>query len=221
MLVFFVNPGRSYSVEITADREPFGGLSANIRLLRFGDSCPSGPGSLSPRDTRLLAPRMAQILAQTGTGARLSFTYPGTGVGGPADFVWIVIENTSAMDRQYTYSVSEITLFGAFYFNAADFDSFITLQNTTNDSVSGTVTLLDVGNPSTAFTSTFTIPANGSIVRSTRTVVGCTATCISNQGSIQVTHDGPPGALNGFVTTSSGSAPLAFSQPLRAPREAP
>jgi hypothetical protein len=116
-------------------------------------------------------------------------------------------------------SVSETTLFGAFYFNAADFDSFITLQNTTNATVSGTVTLVDIGNPATRFTSSFTIPAGGTTVRSARTVVGCTATCPSTQGSIEVTHDAPPGALNGFVTTSSGSAIIAFSQPLRAPRE--
>jgi hypothetical protein len=219
MLAYFVNPGRSYSVEITPDREPFDGLSANIRLLRFGDLCPSGSSSLTLRDTRLMAPRLVQLSAQTGGGARWSFTYPGTGPGGPSDFVWIVIENTSVTDRQYTYSVSETTLYNPLWSTFGGFETFYRIQNTTNEDINVTLTLVNDGGTAVANT-TLAVPAGATAP--TRNTGPSGLNVPDNQaGQAILTHDGPPGAIqaDGFLGNFSVFPPVVLPIKITTARE--
>ncbi len=129
-------------------------------------------------------------------------------------FVHLTGETTCTATSEYTIQLFETTLFGPLYFNGADFDSFITLQNTTAQTINATLTLTDIGNFA-SFVFNTSVPPNGGTVLSARAVVGCTTTCPSTLGSIRISHDKEFGALNGFVTISSPSSSIPFSESLR------
>ncbi len=129
-------------------------------------------------------------------------------------FVHLTGETTCTATSEYTIQLFETTLFGPLYFIASDFDTFITLQNTTAQTVSVTLTLVDVGN-TVSFVFNSSVAPNGDTVLAARSVIGCTTTCPSTLGSIRISHDKEFGALNGFVTISSPSSSIPFSESLR------
>ncbi len=150
------------------------------------------------------------------SSSRINFIATTAALGGSIGSSDDVFLRVTGFAGRFSFSVTpqmiETTVYGAPYFTAFDFDTFITLQNTTRTGVNATVTFIDVGNPATRFSTTIPVPANGSTVISTRAVAPVATT---TQGSVQIAHDGPPGALNVLGVSSSATSGQVFQVPFK------
>ncbi len=121
------------------------------------------------------------------------------------------ITNTTASTITYEQVCTETTLYGGYNTNANPFN-FLELTNTT----SGTITARVRG---FNFDGTATVNTSVSIAPGTRFDIDIhTAAGANKYGSLIVTHDGPFGALLGYVSQYSGSPSslvLTGSIPLR------
>jgi hypothetical protein len=116
----------------------------------------------------------------------------------------------------FQFRVIDTTLVSPWWFvsGAAGYDAYIELANTTTVAVSVTVTVR-AANGTTLGTSTASIPVGGNLALP---VSGFGGGISSGSGSTQVSHNGPPGAIVGNVTTLSAVTGLSFDSPF-SPRQ--
>jgi hypothetical protein len=188
---FYADAGHSYSVEVRAPRvngyfplvttvyDSGGGVNGNC----------TGASNLAQNDTTLYPPRLVYQPCQgCGNGAtRVSFTEP---AGDALHFHDITIVNPETTGTNYTFSVSDTTLFSPSFSTYAGFAAYYSVANTTGFTINVTLTLLDTAG-NVVVTTTAAIGPAGSYSTNT-TSLGVPA---STGGSARLTHDGPPGAI--------------------------
>jgi subtilisin-like proprotein convertase family protein len=136
-------------------------------------------------------------LGPSGT-RRTCFTAPAT------ESVLFRTTQSDGSVRPHVLSIVETTLWANWWFVGGDYSSYTILRNTTGASISAMVTWRDgqgtiVGGQLTA------LPAGGVIFYDARTMTsGAVA------GSVEIAHDGEPGALEGSATTLSATTGLSF-----------
>ena len=123
---------------------------------------------------------------------------------------------TNAIANVYSIHVLgiETTLFSPWYFVdiSAGYDGFVEFRNNTSSPLSLTVTAFN-SSGSTAGTMTFSLAGNGN-----RYVqIGAAFGLSSDFGSVQLAHNGTPGAVVANITTLSATTGLSFDAPF-APR---
>jgi hypothetical protein len=115
-----------------------------------------------------------------------------------------------ATDAEYTMRVVETTLWANWFFVGGDYSSFTLVRNTTNSTISATLSWRGAGG-AVAATRTLPVPANGMLVLNARDVLSCGAgVCTPGSGSVDIAHTGSPEALVGSQTTLSAMTGLSF-----------
>ncbi len=100
--------------------------------------------------------------------------------------------------------IVDTTLFCNWWFIGGDYNAFLLVQNTIINAVNMTITWRDAGGAQRGQTSP-AIAGNGTVLPNARSFV--TGAIF---GSIQIAHNGSPGALVGTTNTQSGSTGLSF-----------
>jgi hypothetical protein len=188
---FYADAGHSYSVEVRAPRvngyfplvttvyDSGGGANGNC----------TGASNLPQNDTTLYPPRLVYQPCQgCGNGAtRVSFTEP---AGDGVHLHDVTIVNTGAAGTNYTFSVSDTTLFSPSFSTYAGFAAYYSVANTTDFTINVTLTLLDGAGNAIVTTAAAIGPAGSYSTNTTSRGVPA-----STMGSARLTHDGPPGAV--------------------------
>ncbi len=184
---FSTRPGVSYSIEAHMPVQP-ASATPTVEVFNVGDvdffvQCQTGPSTVTTRNTTAIAPIIRH------NGMRVSLA--GTG----AD---LLVRVSGFLGQVLSMQLSETTLFDPRWSTFGGFHTEFGFRNTTNATINGTLTLLnDDGTVNT--TSSFAIPANGTVFRDTRAaaLIGPTGLEVPNdsKGSAQFTHDGPPAAV--------------------------
>lgn len=101
-------------------------------------------------------------------------------------------------------TVLETTLFSPRWSTFGNFYSTWGFQNTTVQTVAGTLRVFESGNPAPIATATFTIQPNTVVFRDTRP--SDLNIAVGKAGSVVFTHTGPLGSIlmDGFITNESG-----------------
>ncbi len=184
-----------------------GGHSYEVRVGGRQDSCFDFVGNnfqVLQSDASTLITTGVDVL-----GASQISSYRATFIPITDDVVFVHLTGAASCTAtaEYTIQVFDTTLFGAPYFTAFDFDTFITIQNTTNTNISATLKFIDLINPAATFTAGVTVPMNRSTVVSTRVTVPVAS---STQGAVIISHNGPAGALKALGVASSGTSGQIF-----------
>jgi hypothetical protein len=120
------------------------------------------------------------------SSSRVSFTPPGTA----AQQVRFSLANSSGSAVNYSFSVSDTTLFSTAWSTNGSYDSFYSLYNTTNSTCSGTLTLFN-----TSGTAVTTAPVTITSGATTSTNTSTLGTVRNSVGTAKLTHNCPPGAI--------------------------
>jgi hypothetical protein len=170
---------RSYSVEVFAALDnAFPALAATV--FNGTDGC-GGTSTLVTTATTGTDP--GEPFAST----RVSFTAVDPGNGG---FHRIRVVNSGGGALTYSISVSETTMFSTAWSTFGSYDSFYSLYNTTNSTITGTLTLFNTAG--TAVT-TQAVTINSAATASTNTAA--MGTVRNTAGTAKFIHNGPPGAI--------------------------
>jgi hypothetical protein len=184
--------GRSYAIE-ALNASGFGSLSGNVNTSLCPNSDMAGI-----RDISGIAPHCP------GCGLlRWSFTAASTG------FVELRVHTTNATGMDVLLSASETTIYSPAWSTNGVFDTFYSLQNTTNATINATITLLSLGG-SVVDTATAAIPTGGTF--STNTSASGLATPRNQTGVTRITHDGPSGSILCEAVIASFAISPPFSQ---------
>lgn len=134
--------------------------------------------------------------------SRACFFNPATGGG----YVKVSAKGTSAFNVRM--ALVETTLFSNWFFLGGDYGAFTLIRNTTGNFtfVSYTVNWRDSAGTIVA-TTTGTLPANGSTVVNARSFPGAVAAV---SGTVEIAHNGSPGAIVATTTVLSGTTGLSF-----------
>ena len=204
---FYGQAGHSYSVEFvaTTDNENNGRA---IRFFNFVIWAPAdklaactGNSSLTTVDTRKYSPALARD--SYGTGRRLAFVQPTSG------FDLLTIAN-SAGAGEYSYRVSDTTLFTPRWSTYSGFDSQWGFMNMSDMTVDGTFNVYDSGNRLLASTQV-SIPAGGEVFRySSSSDLNLPRDRV---GYAYFAHTGPPRAIlaDSYMLNSAGTV-IIFSK---------
>ncbi len=194
-LYFFVAPGRSYTVEIAST----GSSSPSAVTGGYGVDCPTTSGGWPSN--------IATMPRSDGRVIRLAIE---------------ATSNTYIVTRiptgTVTYSVTETTLYNPSWSTTGGFFTQWGLQNTTNTTVTGTLTVQEAFGGSATYTRDVSLPANSGVFVTTQdTFVGGPIPA-GRGGSARFSHNGPAGAVNadGFLLNGTQIVPIGF----RAVREA-
>ncbi len=165
--------------------EAFWANTSGAILTAFGSNTePIVPGAQSRRST---------VFIPTTSGAYLGF-----------------LDNDNASAATTYMLAIETTLFSPWYFidSGSGYDGFVEIKNNTNSSVDVTVTAYD-STGSVVGTTTETISANGN----TFVQIGATFGIAGGFGSVDLAHNGMPGAVSANITTLSATTGLSFDSP--------
>ena len=121
----------------------------------------------------------------------------------------ITVINNAAANHTVYVMVVETTLFAPWFFvsPAAGYDGYIEIRNNTINTLTTVVTAFDPAG-GVFGSATIDLPANGNAVI-TATSLGV----ISSYGSVQIAHNGGPGAICANITTLSSITGLSFDSP--------
>jgi len=189
--------GNSYSLEF---KNATGANTAPGTLTVFsGDDGCSGNSSVTFRDTAGIDP------GASGGAVRVSFTAAGSGIFYRAELV-----NGSASPVDYTFTLSDTTMFSPAWSTNGPFNTYYSFQNTTGATLNGTLTLRDTAG---AVLTTFplSIPAGQTVTTNTASL-GVTR---NRTGTAKFIHDGPPGAVNTEAAIANFSTNPAYVQPVK------
>jgi hypothetical protein len=183
----YTTVGRSYSAEFA---NALGATVPPGDLTIYSDvGCSS---TVTGRDTTMLEP------PTDGGARRVSFTATTTKT-------IFRLANSTGADSEYTFNVSETTLYSPAWTTNGTYDTYYAFQNTTTALINGTLTLLDMNGATVQTLAISNIPAGG--IFGTNTVsLGVTRNRV---GNARFTHDGPPGA----VQIKADQANFAVSPP--------
>jgi hypothetical protein len=189
--------GNSYSLEFknaAGNGTPPGALT----VFSGDDGC-SGISTAVVRNTSAIDPGAA-----AGT-ARVSFTAAGSGSFYRAELV-----NGPGSPVDYTFTLSDTTMFSPVWSTNGAFNTYYSFQNTTGAALNVTLTLRDTaGTPLNTFNAL--IPAGQSVSTNTSTL-GVTR---NRTGTAKLVHDGPPGAVNAEAAIANFSTNPAYVQPVK------
>lgn len=191
--------GKSYSCTVMGT-----GTGSN---LDFSNSVTGPSGAIPAAFTGLITPA---VVAEDVVGDnRISVTPTESGA-----HIFTVI-NADADAETGRLDCVETTLYGGYNTNVNDFN-FLELLNTTNSTITGTITAVNFDGTVVINAQAFTVTANNRADVDIHTAAGA-----DRFGLIRVSHNGPPGALQASVSQYSGTASdfeLRASTPLR-PRD--
>jgi hypothetical protein len=187
---------RSYSVEVHNVLRDYRDGTYSTNLNTF--DCPT---------SNLAGIRNTQDIEPSPQGSnqdiqRFSFTSTSNGLGE-------VRAGSTSGTVQLQVSVSDTTLFSNWFFLGADYGSFTLIRNTTAASVAYRINWRSAAGAILA-TTTGTIAANGSAVANARDFP---AAVTAGSGTVEITHDAPPGAIVASTTVISGTTGLSFDAP--------
>jgi len=117
-------------------------------------------------------------------------------------------------DTLIRFKMVDTALNGPWFFveSATSYNAFIEIGNTTNTAVSVTVTIRNPAGATIGTPQTVAIAGYGNTALN---VVSSFGTTVANgSGSVQVAHNGAPGAIVANVTTLSAMTGLSFDAPL-------
>ncbi len=166
------------------------------------------PPTISARSTGNMTPAITGESGDAGNN-RLSF------ITATADRYQITVTNAKVGGEVVRVRCLETTLYGGYNTNVNDFN-FLELTNTSDDSISGTITATNFDGEVVIDEDDFTVAANSRSDIDIHTAAGT-----DKFGIIKVVHNGPFGSLQGVVSQYSGSVSdfdLSTSTPLT-PRE--
>jgi hypothetical protein len=165
----------SYSVEVTNDVA--GGGTLTVTVFRGDDGC-SGQSTSIVNETSALDPAAAGSSRTSFTASGLDSRYR------------IRVENTTGAAVSYTLVLRETTLHSASWTTNGSYNTYYAFQNTTAASVAARLILRDLAGLQ-AGSFSFAIPPGGTASVNT---VGM-AVPRDRNGTAQLIHDGPPGAI--------------------------
>jgi hypothetical protein len=189
--------GNSYSVEFnnaSGDSTPPGTLT----LFSGDDGC-VGTSTMTARDTEHIDP------GSHAASRRKSFVAAGTGT-----FFRARLDNAAGPAMPLSFSWSDTTQFSPAWSTFATFDTYYSFQNTTGETIAGTLTLLD---SSGAELSTFavSIPTGDTVSVNTASL----GVSRNQTGTGKLTHDGPPGAVLAEAVIANFNISPAYVQPVK------
>ncbi len=105
----------------------------------------------------------------------------------------------------------ETTLFSPWYFvdSADGYDAYVEIRNNTSSDVHVRVKPYDSTGTRLGPPSVVNLPRNGNTV----VQIGTTFGIAGGSGSVQIAHNGPPGAIAANITTMSATTGLSFDAP--------
>jgi hypothetical protein len=196
--------GHSYSLEVSA---PFGGAPNTTISAAFN----TGPCSFSNAsdfvDTTNTSPT---VLGVNGNFARASYTAP------TDRYVYATVHVTGGSSTNYTFSVTDTTLFNPRWSTNQGYITVYGFQNTTNQTIHGTLTV----NVTFGGSGSLTYDLNGGagVAPGAQFLValgpGLTIDVPAGEGgSAMLAHDGPPGALavDAYFINSVSLVPAIFA----------
>jgi uncharacterized repeat protein (TIGR01451 family) len=190
--------GNSYSLEFKNTTGT--GIPGTLTLFAGDDGCGNATSTAIVRDTTPFDPA-------TGTGAvRLSFTATGTDLHYRAK-----LNNGTAGTVAFSFRWSDTTLFSPAWSTNGAFDTFYSFQNTTNGTVTGTLTLRDTAGATVATFNNLSIPSGQTLSTNTASL----SVTRNRTGTAKFTHDGPPGALLGAAAIGNFTINPAYVQPVK------
>jgi len=196
--------GRSYSLQTTTDEPHGNAIQHTLVACQFN---PSGTAT----DTSATDPRIVSVISVTAQGGRrISF------ISGATDNYLFEFRNTdSNSSHQFRAVLEETTQFHPGWSTGGGFNTFYSIQNTTNASCSVTLKLFNLAGTEVA-TTTQSIAALALLATNTQALgVGAGVA-----GTGRLTHDCPPGgilvdaAIANFNTSPAAIIPAKF-QPAR------
>jgi hypothetical protein len=145
---------------------------------------------------------------------------PGGGQGfGPSRGCYIAPATEQNLIRIDTFESSahtlhvktiNTTLFSPWFFSGGGYEAFILMKNTTNSGITATVTLFTTGGAVQGPPQTAVVPANGSFNLQVSAAPPTGFGLASATGSVQIAHNGAPGALVANVTSLNFTAGVSF-----------
>jgi len=148
------------------------------------------------------------------TATRATFVAPTVEVV----FVQLVGDASCGATSEYSIQLFDTTLLSPFFSTFSGFETFYRLVNTTNASISGTLTLFD-GNGNVLVATNVTIPAGGSspTIFTGPAAQGGLNIADNQAGPARFSHNGPPGGIliDGFLGNFSGTPsvlPIKFER---------
>lgn len=192
---FRVVAGRSYSVTVaTLDN-----FSVTVGFTdSAGGTCDATMDDAFVVRTENSEPNMSTTSIQ---GARASFIAPAS------QFFVACVNTASASVMGITGSASDTTIFSPAWSTNGTFETFYSLQNTTNEPINATITLLSLAG-AVVDTAAAAIPAGGTFSTNTQSM----ATANNMTGVAQITHLGPPGSILCAAVIANFSITPAFIQ---------
>jgi hypothetical protein len=204
--VFMGVQGRSYCVETVA-LPPFeyaanGPADTEITVFRADRTT-----SIGSNDDTTSEPRSGENNTRGGTGfhglSRLCWVAPAS----EGTFIRLGRFNSNA--NNYAARVVETTLFSNWFFLGSDYSAYTLLRNTTNSAVTYTITWRGENGVSLG-TYTGTLLGNASTYRDARTLA---AAVTAVNGTVEISHNGPPDAIVASTTVLSATTGLSFDSP--------
>jgi hypothetical protein len=199
---------RSYSVEV---RGPNGGFFGAPNLFVRDDTTCTLANTVSVNNTVLTAPRIGCDGCASPANLRYSFTTVNR-------FTHFVVQNATTGSLNYSISVSETTMFNPRW---STFSGFVTqwgFQNTTESSISGTLTVLDSvsGGP---YTKSVTVAPNATVFAgSGETFLGGSIPA-NHAGGATFVHNGPPGSIKADAYLLNSNLSVIVPTEFKAVRE--
>jgi hypothetical protein len=184
---------RSYTAEFVNTI----GSSAPGTVVSFRPTDGCSTGTLSTRDTASVDP------ASSGA-RRISFVAPADG------FYRFGLTNGTGGSVAVSFELSETTLLSPAWSTNGSYDTYFSFQNTTNATVTGTLTLTDTSG-AVVTSSPVTIPAGVTVSTNTAAL----GTPRNLTGTVRLVHDAPPAALVPEAAIANFSLTPAYVQPVR------
>lgn len=179
---FYTAPGRSYSVEVTTP-DGMTGVTPFGPVLSTVANCPTSTDAAGAVNISHIEPRVLQ-------GARWSYTNTGTSSVG----LRIRVGGLG-----FRVSASETTLFNPTWSTGAGLGTQWGFQNTTDHTLTGTLTVQESIGGTSSYTKTVSLPPDLTTFVTTYDQFGGSTIPSGRGGSATFTHNGPPGAVQGDV----------------------
>jgi hypothetical protein len=213
---FTATAGRSYSVQMRDDVDPD---NTDLTVTYYGpnSTCsslqPSIPTSIaSVTDTHATEPALPASASRSSiVTCAANFPAPCAGNGGGT--YWIKVQNASVTVSHYVnVTVSETTIYSAYWNTFGGFNTQWFLQNTTSQPINCLLSLTAGG---VAYTSSLTTVGAGSWAGFTTAATTFTPALPvgGTMGFTVITHNGPPGAFQAFsdeYNFGSYASPVQF-----------
>jgi len=201
--------GHSYSIEVAADNNS-STRSVYVDTVIFGNDATSSPlGTVTTTDNSRSPYAYGQsstLNASFAGGHRV--TYIPAAAANAQEVIFIRVKDccaylTSGSYSYFRISILDTTQFATWFFTNAQYEAFTQIQNTSNATVTGTLTHYAKVAITSGVTTVCGSPVNFSIPPFSSTFIQASANagCTSGGGGAKITHNGPQGAIHANVTS--------------------